>query len=38
MKTQCKDEGFRVSSKHGFDGGCDNPKLVSGVFVWDVSE
>ena len=30
----CKDEGFVISKPAGFAGGCDNPKRVSGVFVY----
>ena len=30
----CEDEGFIISNQHGFKGGCDNPRLTSGVFMW----
>ena len=36
-KDHCLDEGFVVSSVHGFVGGCDNPKLQSGVFKYSDS-
>jgi hypothetical protein len=33
-KEHCLDDGFIISSKHGFVGGCDNPKLQSGIFKY----
>jgi len=34
-KTECLDEGFIISQPAGFVGGCDNPKQVSGIFIYE---
>jgi len=30
----CEDENFLISTQHGFEGGCDNPKKESGIFIF----
>ncbi len=32
--NECKDEDFKISNSYGFIGGCDNPNLKSGIFVF----